>query len=453
LALSAIATAVTMMTPSSTITELHENRFSQAYYAAYSGLQYLQYSENGVYEDKNSFIEAINADSPYTLSDGGKFLIEIATDSDAKYKVKYLIGVFSENEKKSESVLLLSDYGRTFTKKEIETPPDPSSGTNVVMYTTHGLTLNANNEIDGTIYGKTQISINGGAVVEGDAISEGLVTINNGTVRGIVCSRGNASWSNNTTVDGVVIVFGDLTMNGGVYNNNVYVTGKLTVNNHARIAGNVYANEIYINSIDLGGQAYAVTTINVGGSQYHPGYDVDFPEKCTSEVLVNPKEATFSGGADILVRGTDYVFSAEQNNNETYAAIVINSLTTENDGCRLVFDLSKGDINLLVSGNVTFNKAPEIVITEDGVNYEVFDRENISEAMKKYASRIYLESHGTISFNSGASWVGTVYTRYVNLNEKATIVGGIYTTSSDLTANSRVNMTLVESNFVKEWWK
>jgi len=449
-ALASLAVGMSTMSRISTVNQLQFNQANSARNLALSGIEYAKgvaYSYSTAGKPLSDVTTYLSTNPTYSLGDSiGSFTLTDITSGTDSFSVN-AIGLTPAGGNLAKYKL---ESSATIPYSSGDIPIDKSL---YAMQSTADVTLNGDNNIIGSIYGKSSATLNGGAVVDGNVISGGCVTINKGTVTGNVCTTcSSASWSSTTEVDGNVVIFGDLTMNGGTYKGDVYVTGKLTVNSSAKISGNIYAGSIYINSINLSGNAYATGTINKTGTQYHPNTSITFPDSCTTPTIT-PRYATIKYATDsLLIQDQDlYTFSAADNNDSTYNSIDFTQITLNNKNKILYFDLSKGDINILVTGNVTFNQAFTIMISTDGKSWETYDPDKATDTMKKYSKRIYLESHETITFNGASNWVGTLYAKQVVLNKSGLILGTIYS-PSNIIANSGVDVMIMPSNFVDKWW-
>jgi len=460
-ALASLAVGMSTMSRISTINQLQLNQANKSRNLALSGREYargIAHKYKGTMR-LNEFKTYLKSNATQNLGDDiGSFTIsnlEIASDGTGVTAT--IEGKTPEGPHQAKYRLPELSGSVAIPYTPIDDPTKEDDEINTKLYainSTANITLNRDNTITGSIYAAKNVTLNGGAVVDGNINAGGCVTFNQGTVTGNVCTTCSwASWSSSTEVDGNVVLFGNLTMNGGTYKGDVYVTGQLTVNGNATINGNIYAGSIYINRINLLGNAYAVETINSQGSQYFQNYTIKFPSSCDTPT-VTPKDANIKYASQSLLiqNQNSYIFSAANNNDPTYNSIDFTQITLNNSNKTLYFDLSQGDINILVTGSVTFNQAFTIKISPDGTNWETYDPDNITTTMKKYAKRIYLESHQTISFNGATNWVGTLYGHGFNLNQNGHILGTIYSTADTTNANSGVDVMIMPSNFVDKWW-
>jgi cytoskeletal protein CcmA (bactofilin family) len=455
-ALASLAVGMSTMSRISTVNQLQFNQANSARNLALSGIEYAKgvayaYAHLETPKTLPEVTKYLSDNPTYNLGDPiGSFTLTDITTGTNSFSVKAI----GSTPSGGNLAKYKTESSTSIPYSSGDTPIDKSSY--AMNNKTGNTTLNGKNIITGSIYAKKDVSLNGKAVVDGNVMAGGCVTINQGTVTGNVCTTcSSASWSSTTEVDGNVIVFGDLTMNGGTYGGDVYVTGKLTTNSSATINGNIYAGSIYINSINLLGNAYATGDIYNGtGSKYHPHSKITFPDSC-EKPTITPKDATISYASDPLLIQSEksYTFSAAGNNDLTYNSIDFTQITLNNKNKILYFDLSKGDINILATGDVAFNQPFTILVSPTGAPpWEIYDPSDVSSTMKAYAKRIYLESHGTVSLCQKANWLGTIYAHGYNLNGDNNILGTVYSSSDNTNANSGVNITIMPSNFVDKWW-
>lgn len=454
--IGALGVGMQQMSASAVFNQLMFNQANQARNLAYSGVKYAK----GIalnYKSKVEIDEVVTI-----LNTGGKY-------KTGTYIVGDDIGSFTIMATKIDSSNLTvtvegdTPSGSFQSKYQLPvavavkfSPIVKTNSDQIAMYGAGAIALNSSSKVNGSIFSASGVQIANSAVVTGNVKSYGAVILNSSSeVSGDICMKGNGTFNNGSHVGGDVRVIGDLTLNGGTVDGTIYVSGKITIQGNAKVH-NVYANEVYINSIELAGDVYSKTTINRTGTMYHPYFDVSskLPTGCDAPVLV-PKDAEFTASKEVLIQDqSEYLFTAKNNNDQKYNSIDLKSIMLNNKNKTLKFDLSNGDINILVTGDVTFNNSFSIVVSEDGKNWsDPFDPKNITEKMKEYAKRIYLESHGTVSFNGASSWVGTVYASQVNLNEGTNVLGSVYSKSNQQNANKDTVITLVSSNFASIWWK
>jgi len=454
-ALASLAVGMSTMSRISTVNQLQFNQANSARNLALSGIEYAKgiayaYAHLETPKTLPEVTKYLSDNPTYSLGDSiGSFTLTDITTGTNSFSVNAIgitpSGGNQAKYKTESSTSIPYDSGDIPIDKKLYAI-DSSTG---------NTTLNGNNKITGSIYAKKTVSLNGSAVVDGNVMAGGCVTINQGTVTGNVCTTcSSASWSSTTEVDGNVTVFGSLTMNGGTYKGDVYVTNKLSVNGNATIERNIYAKTIEINSINLLGDAYATGNITgATGTNYHSKSTITFPSSCDTPT-VTPKDAKIDYASESLTIQDEksYTFIATKNNDSTYNSIDFTSITLNNNDKTLYFDLSKGDINILVTGSVTFNQPFTIKVSTDGKTWETYNPGSLTKTMKAYAKRIYLESHGTVSLCQNANWLGTIYAHGYNLNGNNNILGTIYSSADSTNANSGVNITIMPSNFVDKWW-
>ncbi|KHK00180.1 polymer-forming cytoskeletal protein [Desulfovibrio sp. TomC] len=457
LAIAGLSVGMSQMSTISTLNQLEFNQANIARNLAYSGVEYAK----GVAFDSQSTIKVedlvsklnsggTKGSNTYNLdNNSGSFSLTAAKVSDTSFSLMVQGDTFGSSLQAKYK--LLSSAIIQFT------PAVVNDSDQIAMYGSGSIALNSSSTVKGSIYSASGVTINKDAKVTGNVNSNGAVILNSGAeVLNDICMKGDGTFNSDSYVGGDVRVVGNLTLNGGTVEGTLYVSGKVTIQGNATVH-DVYAHEVSINSINLLGEVYSQTTIaNRSGAKYHTNQtniSDKLPTGCSTPTLV-PEDANFTSNKAVLVQDqSEYTFSAKDNNDSYYHSIDLSSFTLNNKNKTLKFDLSSGDINILVTGDVTFNKNFSIIVSEDGKTWsDPFDPANITDKMKRYAKRIYLESHGTVSFNEGSSWVGTVYAHSINLNEGTNILGAVYSKSTQQNANKNTVITLVSSNFANTWW-
>jgi len=295
-ALASLAVGMSTMSRISTVNQLQFNQANSARNLALSGIEYAKgvaYTYSNAGKTLSDVTTYLSTNPTYSLGDSiGSFTLTDITAGTNSFSVNAI----GSTPAGGNLAKYKTESSTTIPYSSGDTPIDKSL---YAMQSTADVTLNGDNNIIGSIYGKSSATLNGGAVVDGNVISGGCVTINKGTVTGNVCTTcSSASWSSTTEVDGNVVIFGDLTMNGGTYKGDVYVTGKLTVNSSAKISGNIYAGSIYINSINLSGNAYATGTIKKQG---HNTIQIQASHFLTHANKITPRYATIKYATDSLL--------------------------------------------------------------------------------------------------------------------------------------------------------
>ena len=273
---------ISQLTGSSSSSEAQENRFGSAYYAAYSGLQYLKYVEknpNYVYSDLNDFIAKINAGSPYTLPSGiGQFQIVVApvAGSTTNYTVTTLVGsAISSSASSQESNFLLTYSGqRTFTVKPQSTPNGASEY--VVFAGNSDVVISGDSVVIGNLYAKSfasqQANITGSVTTKKDATlgystklsknlcSGGNVVLDQSSVAGTLNAQGSLRMKYKSSVGSDAFVGTSYTAD-----ENVSVNGNLNVGAVSGSDGifgyqNFYGTNVYVkNNINFSGNEVVVT--------------------------------------------------------------------------------------------------------------------------------------------------------------------------------------------------
>jgi cytoskeletal protein CcmA (bactofilin family) len=436
-ALGAIATAVTTLTPSSTLTELNENRFGQAYYAAYSGMDYARsLTDSGL----SAINTATNSEQTYTL-DNAKFTLVVGAKSGTTYPVRS-IGI-SNTGTSLQNNYLLGPVSVTPVSSSLRPTSLATGVTGTAVY------------VAGTVTGSvsaSNVTLHDGSTITGSltSMSTSLLTITGGDyIGGNICSNDGVSISGGATVaSGYVYSHGDVTVSGGAtVGNDIYATGNVTIDGGSTINGNInsqkmvnfnsgnmgtkkvqryiYAgnavklaggNDLYIDvhsqsTIDLAGiyvhgDAYdktghglttSVSWSKLYGKEYSNPTAPTAPADCT---YTKPSTISFTATTDGPTAHTSVTYSAGD--------YYLKSFSMGNWGQdKICFDTSGGNINIFVDGNVTSGAG--IYVKTSAVNNCFTNALNSTTASySSEASKVFIYSTGTFTLMDGANWFGTV---------------------------------------------
>ncbi|MHC1712381.1 MAG: hypothetical protein AB9872_09545 [Solidesulfovibrio sp.] len=518
-ALGAVATAVTSLTPSSTLTELNQNMFGQAYYAAYSGLQFLKYGENGVYDDVEKFVTAVNTGLPYAVTTKERFDLSLSYDTsnpnDNKYTVNYLIGTYSSNGvEKTDSFVLAKNVQRSFTKKTSSKPENLldktySSDVGYILtndtYTTNSVAssrlalndrayvdmnvvssssviLGNDSKVGGYVCAGTSVQLNDRASVAGSVYAVGDVTLSNDSdVYGQIVTKGSLSFNDRAHAVGDVYVGGSIRFNNdSVLDNSGHVINDVTVNERVRVGKKVeYAGFVVRNSSPSTVQTSRVSSSDIvfpGYSSYcvMPTYPKHQAACDSGSININQNNKVID--ASVQAKYHDIALQNDWKLTIKAGTYCINSLST-NDRGKLYFDLSGGDINILVNKNVRLSNDTDIYYSKDGANWILFDYGSVPDKSqesagqvfirkvnddislnKEYYQKLYIETLGDFNFNDRIYWFGTIYSAgTIDLSNKLVLVGAYYAHNDSLTGriNNKDNVYAfyLLSNYAAENWK
>jgi len=514
--LGAVAAGITVLTPSSTITELNENKFGQAYYSAYSGLQYLKYGEKGIYENVSGFIDAINSGSPYVLNSGNSFEVKISPDGlkENSYIVDYLIGNKIDNGVNVDKFLLASNFPRSF-EKSISKPKNLLDK----VYSADTRYILTNDTYTSNSVSASDIVLNDRAYVAGNIVSNSSVFLSNDSkLNGYVCAKttinvndrasismqgayadGDVTLQNDSTVSGPIVTKGNLILKDRAHAADaVYVGNSIVLYNDSKVDSLAQV----VKNVSINERVTASTGINYGNFinyNYTPAIklvkvnasDIKFPvydDLCATTTYPKHQVACDAGAVNIYTNNAiiDATSRSSYNNialqNDWNLTIksgtyCINSLST-NDRGSLIFDLSGGDINLFINGNVRLaNDTKIFYIKESGgtpilFNYgtvptsatspgrsDFIDKINKDIAANgKYYSKVYIETLGNFDFNDRIAWFGTIYSAgTINLSNRLVLIGAFYAHNDSNTAviNNKdgVYAFYLMSNYAAKNWK
>jgi len=495
--LGALATAITILTPSSTITEINENRFGQAYYAAYSGLQYLKYAESGIYKDIATFTKTINSGTPYVLSSSGATAdISVSSIDATHYTINYIIGSTTGEMVKSENYMLLNGATRSFIA--YSSPVPKALGAYVTA--TNGLT-NAQGTIDGDLLSGTFV-FNPGVIITGSVISTSTtetLNIKVGKIGGTgkyVCSDSGVVLNGNE-VDGNVYAHGDVSYNNGVVAGDIYATGDVTVSNgsvefshniyaggnvyikNAYITGNIYAagnvviggswprvtgqihsqQAVTINDGAVSGNVYDINGLSVAASYMFTGYEYKNPTKPLS-VMNCPEKVTWTmtqhpATSDFYI-GNGAYGSLSDNVDASNKYYYFNSFTIGGSGSggwgNFCLDISHdGGIVNFVANNLS-ERGNYYVNTKSLSNCYGSMMNSMDVSYYASASKFYTEVYGNVTMSGGSDWFGTIFSNGdITLGGGSIVVGALYSVNGtiNLSGSGGTKIRYVQADYLK----
>lgn len=475
--LSVLGAVISRLTGSGGGTEIQENRFDGAYYAAYSGLEYLQYAEQNLdlsYADLSDFVSKINAASPYTLPSGvGQFQIVIApvAGSTTKYTVASLIGsTVGGSSATRESSFVLKYLGeRTFASSQ----PSPNRASKYVTFAPAAkMSIDGASDIIGDIYAKSLKSkmvvidgsvtvvddadLNFKTIVNGKLCSGGDVSLDQSSVSGDINVQGNVIMKFASSVGGSAFVGGSYSSDGDVVISGDLNVGKLTCGATEFGFSNEYSGDVFsAGNIKFSGSsstvlqnAYSGDTItlswgstikkvavakivkknegSVGSmietTSYPPNIAPKEPAACTIVESPHPNGTVTAGTVDISSGWAQgkYKRSTPLAPGNYRKLSIANSEPLTLRAGQYVF----AKMNL--EWNVTLNldvSAGDITIFSIGpVNTSKLDVyvttdgstwKSMRAVDKTNAAKVYLEAHDNIVLGWDADWFGTLFSTKV----------------------------------------
>jgi len=458
LVLGVLGVAISRLSGSGSGTEIQQNRFDSAYYAAQSGLEYLKYAEtkkdadgNPFYEKIEDFVSAINGGSPYSLPSGNVIFSVTLSSVGAggnSYVINSLVGSTKNvaSGEKAANYALLSTGARTLTLKPTASE-NAKKFANLVFGASGTASMDSSGVVTGdayanliklnggsTVYGSikqasattaltlqgkylggageqmcsnSSVVITGDVTVEGNVYSKsGNVDIVNGDVKGNVYSAADVVIDRGSTVVGDVIALGSVDIKNGKVTGNVYAGGDVTLSSGSSVVGDVHSQKkVLINNGTVSGIVHYKTSFDYcsnkscayGGSDKTP-VAPSYTFACDMNYQF-PAHVVKSTTTDfILDWGSPYTgektIVARPNIDDYY---VFRDFTTAG-GTKLCLDLSNGGyITILVSRKVDLQSSQLYVRTD--VSKSCFDNANlvdsVNEKFSSYASKVYIDSSGS----------------------------------------------------------
>ncbi|WP_027389749.1 LamG-like jellyroll fold domain-containing protein [Chrysiogenes arsenatis] len=366
------------------------------------------------------------------------------------------------------------------------------------------VTLGSATKIGKNICAIGLVDMNNGAVVGGDIHSHGSsVTVgsSSATVKGNIYSAGNVTLGSNvqleegtdihaagnvTLASGVILV-GSIYAGGSVEfkSSNVRVTGDVHANGggvtfgwNTAIIGDVVANGVISNtSSSITGDAFAAQSIgsnvNVSGTK-HPNTPPSSlpliaptpPEACPEMCI--PEHATFTAGGSnypaqwqtdrTLTEGSygDVGVGGESKLYLSAGNYWFNRINANNNLASMYLDISSGDINIFVVNDAVFGSSFNVFVKVDNDSeYEkiVDAGRHIKASLAPYAERVYMETHGNVTFNNENSWFGTIFSKgNIRFGNENRLVGAYISSEGTVTTWNGMQVHFVPSNYGSENW-
>jgi len=404
-ALSAIAAAITKLTPSATITEINQNKFGQAYYAAYSGLNYamtLTDTELGAIS---------GSEKTLSLNDTAKFTLIVGEKSGTTYPVRS-VGSTKENESSyfmgpvdiaPQELIISSGTPITTTSSDQSVESEASVDGDMVA---KSFMLKSKASVAGSLYSKEDISIEQDAVLTGDG-----------------CTReGDLVLKNGASIIGNVNINGDVTLeSSSKITGEVRLTGELTLKNDSWIKGDVYLPLGFSGIKNNGGKIYTTSGAECGASCVHASSSA---VSCEEISTPNPSVVTGATQSLVLEQGQSNFSNPLKNNTYKYTSIMIKN------GAKLYIDISGGNpVSIEVAGDVNIESSDQgdyknvLIKTAKSGEFVSID-ELIASKDFDAASLVYLKSDGTVNIKHNEMWYGTIFARnQINLEQGVKVVG------------------------------
>ncbi|MBU1040112.1 MAG: polymer-forming cytoskeletal protein [Proteobacteria bacterium] len=274
--------------------------------------------------------------------------------------------------------------------------------------------------------GPTCLQIGGGAMVG---------TVGNSNY---VCSETCVVVGGGATVNGNIYAQGDVNVSSKV-NGDIYSGGDVHLSWGAEVSGNIYAHGTFSTPPYSSLYAGTVTT----------GYAK--PNHCATYTL--PAHTTVPSNIKLNIGSNTYTFIGSTDLSDKTNAF--SSITT-GGGSKICFDLSLPDsyINIFSKGSMTINGD---IYVRTSTTSQCFDGENkvtnVNFAKYAYAKRVYMDVGGTVSFNGGSNWFGTIYAAdNIYPGSGGVYIGAFYTNKAYNPGSSWSTSRFVPSDYVAKYW-
>jgi hypothetical protein len=271
------------------------------------------------------------------------------------------------------------------------------------------------------------------AVILGDISTQGDATIfNNARVDGSSYVKGSVDLRQQSEITGDLCVYGDLNIENNAYvGGDIFATGEVVISNNSKVNGDINDN---IEKL---------------------------PDTCIFSC--KPRHSIFSSGSLNIEINKDkhYVFNENKNSyNKVVAGMksklefkegnyYISNLTI-NRNSKLVFDLSDGNINIFVNGDVKIGNKLDLFIklNDKEKNFEAVDSE--------LASSVYFEILGEFYADNPSGWFGTILAEKnltIDANNPTTLYGSYHSSEGDVELGNNIEVLYVQSDYAKDNWK
>lgn len=254
------------------------------------------------------------------------------------------------------------------------------------------VTLTGGSTVNGNVYANSTVTIRGGSHVYGQVHSQKDITLTEGAGIGKSSSQGNALSNYTPTFDGGGTSYTDINSQQGVTLQCV------------NLSGNIHYNTLLTKSVDC-------TKWKTGTEDHNPTAPTP-PTAC--ETYAQPTIPTFTATSPLHINGSMPPFTA---GNYYYTYIDTTSWGT------LYFDTTDGDINILVSGNISISGNVYVKGKGDKSYHSISLTDSSVIAAAPY---IYTYTGGSFTLGGGTDWVGTVLANGNIYPSSATIVGSLH---------------------------
>ncbi len=309
LLLGGLGAAVSVMTPSTTQSKLEQEAAMRAYYNANAGLNFIKSMEKSNEVAKVNYATFISEMGggdvvTYAMAGGGEFSFQInsvnSNGANGNYVITNLVGSIGANTNGSRYSYIIYGAGKGISENSSYQVEGPKSVTGQEKYVFSGGVVNISasaESVDGSIYGRTSVTLVEDATVTGDVVSNGNVKMGSRVkVNGSVCSDGSIVMAEENVVGGSVNAKSNVTMesrtstgpitaggnlvlsgSGQVINGDINAAGDVTISSSGKVNGSIYAaGAVTVNSaggvvtgdIHAGGAITINSKITIGGGVF-----------------------------------------------------------------------------------------------------------------------------------------------------------------------------------------
>jgi len=434
--LSSVGAGIARLTPEALSQQIIHNKGEQAYYAAFSGLNYAKTLNE---------VSLLAADSKTYSMGNVEFTVTVGEKSGSQYPVR-IIGTSSKDTKYEANFNLGPVDITPVDELVVENPRVPAANFAGAMYNFSGTQFTGD-----TIF--YDADFNGGVTIDGSLSyvgtgTECLILDGNriGKLDGssVICSNTCIKLNNISSVYGTVVSQGDIIISRGTIYGDANSGKDISLarwNGYIKKLSGSKGNAELVGVID--------NAQNVEGSIT---YVANKPDACKSYTLPEHK---LIKPADNLYYAT-YTFTGGDISDTT--KYHFNNLET-NGGGKTCFDLSSPGtyINIFVAGNLNFKSSIYIKTSEEE---NCFDNSNkitssnyTSQKFIDAAKRIYIDVNGASTFGGdGHAWVGTIFSKGNIRTEGSFVsVGALYSNASIDTSGGSYSY-FIRSDYANKYW-
>ena len=464
--IAALAVGISQTSSISTLNQLEFNQANTARNLAYSGIEYAKgmisnYETQGKTID--ALVSALNSNSG-TINLGtniGEFTIT-ATKIDSTH-----VSVSSQGDTPSgafQAKYASLSENLTFSQSKTTNPNVPTT------VTASGIGFS------GDFYGNFTVTdsyfFNGGVNIYGSIDYTGTAqnsygnnclyivgtslgqTVGTGDITSHLCSNTCIVIDGGMIVNANIFSKGDVTITNGTVNGDIYAGGKVTLTWSAHVNG-----DIYVSGSSTSGSYYTPSDSLMNGTVH---YNQQAPSSCTTYQLPEHETVSSSTSIDLKDKGGttgQLTFVGKPDiDDHSYAYTSIKT----GGGTKICFDLSTPNtyINIFDSGNMEINGD---IYVRTSTSTNCFDTvnqvTNTEFANYLYASKVYMDILGTVTFNGNSNWFGTIYSKGdITPGGGSKFIGALYC-NANINLDSKGRATsgglktkFVASDYATKYW-